>query len=125
MFDADDPLLARVREFALALPGAGEKVTHGRPAFYTTKVFGYYGGSIKVGGEYVQHPSSLVIHPDEVERRSLLEESRCYLPAYLGSGGWVGIDLGDAPDWVEVAELLELSYRDTAGRRLVAQLDAR
>ena len=40
-FDDGDPVLARVRELALALPDAGEKVSHGRPAFFTTKVFAY------------------------------------------------------------------------------------
>lgn len=35
MFDETDPLLARVRGIALALPEAGEKVSHGRPAFFT------------------------------------------------------------------------------------------
>ena len=38
MFDEADPLLARVRDLALALPEAAEKVTHGRPTFFTTKV---------------------------------------------------------------------------------------
>ena len=45
MFDDADPLLARVREIALALPEAAEKITHGRPTFFTTKVFAYFGGS--------------------------------------------------------------------------------
>ena len=45
LFDDDDPLLARVRGIALALPEAVEKVSHGRPAFFTRKIFAYYGGS--------------------------------------------------------------------------------
>jgi hypothetical protein len=56
MFDDDDPVLARLRTMALHLPGAAEKVSHGRPAFHTVKVFAYYGGSVKVDGEWVQHP---------------------------------------------------------------------
>ncbi|MFI5841833.1 hypothetical protein ACIA8K_19190 [Catenuloplanes sp. NPDC051500] len=55
MFDDADPVLRRVREIALAFPDAAEKVSHGRPAFYTTKVFAYYGGSVKVDGVYRQH----------------------------------------------------------------------
>lgn len=124
MFDDDDPLLARVRGLALALPGSAEKITHGHPAFFTTKVFAYYGGSIKVDGVYVQHGQSLVVKPDEQERVALVQDPRCYVPAYLGPSGWVGLDLDDA-DWQEVAELLEASYRETAGKRLIAQLDAR
>jgi predicted DNA-binding protein (MmcQ/YjbR family) len=125
MFDADDPILQRVREIALALPGASEKVSHGRPAFFTTKVFAYYGGSIKIDGSYEQHDQSLVVHPDEEEVRSLAEEDRCYRPAYLGPSGWIGIDLDDDTDWSEVDELIEASYRMTAGRRHIAELDAR
>lgn len=124
MFDDADPLLARVRTIALELPGAAEKISHGHPAFFTTKVFGYFGGSIKVDGAYVQHEHSLVVLPDEEEARALLEDARCYRPAYLGASGWVGLDLDERTDWDEVAELLEISYRRTAGKRLVARLDA-
>lgn len=125
MFDDDDPMLRRVREIALALPGADEKVSHGHPAFFTTKVFAYFGGSIKVDGEYVAHTQSLVIKPDAEEARALLDEERCYRPAYLGPSGWVGIDLTDETEWDEMAELVDASFRNTAGKRLIAQLDAR
>lgn len=125
MFDKDDPMLARVRDIALALPGAAEKISHGHPAFFTTRVFAYYGGSIKVDGEYEQHEQSLVVHPDVDEARALLEDPRCYRPAYLGPSGWVGLDLDESTDWDEVAELVEASFRETAGKRLIAELDAR
>ncbi|HUG85363.1 MAG TPA: hypothetical protein VMM13_12400, partial [Euzebya sp.] len=68
MFDDDDPVLARVRGVALVLPDAAEKVSHGRPAFFTTKIFAYYGGSRKVDGEWVQHPQSIMLLPDAAER---------------------------------------------------------
>lgn len=131
MFDEADPALARVRELALALPGADEKVSHGRPAFFTTTVFAYYGGSRRVDGEWVQHPRAVLVRPDPAERAALLEDPRCWVPAYLGPSGWLGLDLtGDPddpadPEWTEVAELLDASYRRTAPRRLVAELDAR
>ncbi|MCO8129424.1 MmcQ/YjbR family DNA-binding protein [Acidimicrobiia bacterium EGI L10123] len=124
MFDDDDPHLARVRELATALPGAAEKVSHGRPAFFTKKVFAYYGGSLKVDGEWVQHPHSLVVQPDPEDRPALVEDPRAYIPAYLGPSGWVGIDLDDETDWAEVAELLDASFRLTAPRRSIAELDA-
>ncbi len=127
MYDDDDPVLARVREQALALPGAAEKVSHGRPAFYTTKVFAYYGGSLKVDGTWVQHPQSVMVLVDEGERLALLEEPQVFIPGYLGASGWVGVDVGEGSgtDWDEVAELLDASYRLTAGPRRVAELDAR
>ncbi len=125
MFDEDDPMLARVRELALALPGADEKVSHGRPTFFTKKVFAYYGGSRKVDGEWEQHEHALLVLPDRADREALLQDERCFLPAYLGPYGWLGIDLDDATDWAEIAELLDASYRLTAGKRLIAELDAR
>ncbi len=125
MFDPNDPVLARVRGLALAFPGADEKVSHGRPTFFTTKVFCYYGGSIKVDGSYVQHARSILVHPDDDEARSLLEEPRCYRPAYLGPSGWVGVDVDAATDWAEVAELLDASFRRSASSSLILQLEAR
>ena len=125
MFDDDDPHLARVRELALGLPEAAEKVSHGRPAFYTKKVFCYYGGSLKVDGTWIQHPHSIMILPDADERRALQEDPRVYVPAYLGPSGWLGIDLDENTDWTEVAELFDMSFRATAPKRAVAELDAR
>lgn len=134
MFSGDDPVLARLRTLALDLPGAAEKISHGRPTFYTVKVFAGYGGSIKVDGQYVQHPRSVVILPDPDERLALVEDPRCYVPAYIGAYGWVGFDItgnldGDGGvnggDWAEVAELLDMSYRNTAPAKRVAELRAR
>ena len=125
MFDDDDPSLARVRRLAAAFPGADEKVSHGRPAFFTKKVFAYYGGSLKVDGEWVQHPASIVVQPDPADRPALLQDPRAYVPAYLGPSGWIGVDLEEVDDWAEVTELLDASFRLTAPRRLVAELDGR
>lgn len=124
MFDEDDPFLARVREIAHGFPEARLKVSHGRPAFYTTKVFVYYGGSVKVDGAYVRHDQSLVFRPEHDEGLALLEDPRVYIPAYLGPSGWLGLDLDGRTDWSEVAELVECSYRLTAPRALVRELDS-
>jgi len=126
MFDDDDPYLAKVRELASALPGTAEKISHGRPAFFTTKVFVYYGGSLKVDGSWVEHPHAVIVQPDPADRRALIEEARVFVPAYLGPSGWLGVDVdGTDTDWAEVAELLDASYRLTAPKRLVAELDSR
>ena len=132
MFDDDDPFQARVRGIALDLPEAAEKVSHGRPAFFTTKVFAYYGGSVKVAGAWQQHPCCVMVLLDPGERDALLADDRSFVPAYLGPSGWLGIDLVedgggsvDDVDWGEIAELLDASYRMTAGRRQVAALDGR
>lgn len=124
MFDDDAPYLAEVRSLALRFPGAAQKVSHGRPAFYTGKVFAYYGGSQRIEGSWVGHDRSVLVLPDPAEREALLADPRVWLPAYLGPYGWLGLDLGDDPDWTEVAELLEESYRLTAPARLVRAWEA-
>ncbi|MET4098053.1 hypothetical protein ABIB37_000290 [Agrococcus sp. UYP10] len=123
MFDPADPLLARVRAIALALPGAQEKVSHGRPAFFTTKVFAYYAGTTKEEHVTGVHPQRLTVLLDPDERLAMLEEG-AIAPAYLGPYGWIAVELEDA-DWERVAELIDASFRVTAPKRLVAELDAR
>jgi predicted DNA-binding protein (MmcQ/YjbR family) len=125
MFDEADPVLGRLRTHALAFPDAAEKISHGRPAFFTTKVFAHYGGSVKVDGTYRRYEQSLLVLIDPSEREALLEQERCFAPAYLAASGWVGVDLTGHTDWDEVDELLDASYRRTAGRRRVAVLDSR
>ncbi|QDQ98743.1 MmcQ/YjbR family DNA-binding protein [Tomitella fengzijianii] len=128
MFDDGDPVLARVRAVALALPGAAEKISHGRPNFFTVKVFATYSGSLRAG-DGRRFPQSILVKPDEGEFPALLQHPRYYEPKYMAPYGWIGIDLapGDAPpvDWDEVAELLDMSYRMTAPAKLIRELDGR
>jgi len=124
MFTQDDPVLARVRTIALALPGAAEKVAHGRPVFYTTRVFAYFGGSVRTGGAWEPHDAALILQADLTGREILRQRPDAFVPAYLGPAGWTGLDLTDATDWDELAELLEDSFRVTAPKRLVDSLDA-
>ncbi len=124
MFDDADPLLARVRGIALALPEAAEKITHGRPTFFTDKVFAYYGGGRR-GETRERHDSALLFRPDPADAPALRQDPRMWEPAYLWPHGWLALDLSADTEWDEIAELLDASYRVTAPRRLIAQLDAR
>ncbi|GAB2989073.1 MmcQ/YjbR family DNA-binding protein [Actinotalea caeni] len=125
----DDPYLARLRTICLALPGAVEGSSHGRPVFRTTKAFVNYRYGPKGGEHRPDH--TLVVLPDPEDEAALRADERFFVPAYLGSAGWLGTDLSDggatapdAVDWAEVAELVEASYRRTAPARLVRELDA-
>lgn len=123
MFDHDDPLLARVRRICLALPGAEERVSHGRPWFRTVRGFAVFGGSVR-GAAAEPLDAALLVKAEPQERPALLQDPRFFEPAYLWSSGWVGTDLAaGGVDWAEVAELVQSSYRSTAPRRLVRQLD--
>lgn len=125
-YSEDDPLLAEVRRVCLALPGADEKVSHGHPTFFTKKVFAVYGGVVKGDHHADTHSQAMLFLPDAQERAALLNDERFFVPAYFGPWGWLGINLriGD-PDWAEVAELADMSYRNTAPARLIKELDAR
>jgi len=124
-FDESDPTLARLREICLGLPGADEKISHGRPMFFTKKAFAIYGAVTKGDHHSGRYDQSFVFRPDEDEAPALLQHPAVFTPAYWGPSGWLAYDLGDSPDWVEVAELVEESYRNTALRRLIAELDSR
>lgn len=125
MFDDADPVLRRVRQIALALPEAAEKISHGQPAFYTQKVFCYYGGPEKIDGEWMRHNEAILVLPDPDDEPALRQDSRFWTPGYLGPSGWLGLDIDDGTDWTEIAELIDASFRVTAPRRLVRSLDAR
>lgn len=142
MFDAADPLLARLRKICLGFPDAAEKISHGRPNWYTTKVFAVFGGRVKGDHSDLLLDRALLFLPEPAERRALENDPRFHVPAYYGPAGWLALPLdssppGEAPradgavgesaagpDWAEVAELVESSYRQTAGVRRVARLDA-
>lgn len=121
-FDPDDPVLARVRTIALALPGAQEKISVGHANFHTRKVFAWYGMSHKVDGVWRRNPQSVAVLLPQDERLALIERDDTFIPGYIGPSGWLGVLLTGDTDWTEIAELVEESYRRTAPARLVAQL---
>src|ERR1700729_4399461 len=56
---------------------------------------------------------------ENVDRASR-EPKRFYLPAYIGPRGWFGLRLdGEAVDWSEVKNLVELSYSLVAPKALL------
>jgi hypothetical protein len=124
MFDSDDPCLAQLRTVCLSLPAAAEKVSHGRPCFFTKKIFAVYGAVTKGDTDSGRYDESVLILPAPDEAKALLSDARFFVPKYWGPYGWLGFDLsGTDVDWTEVAELVTDSYRMTAPPKLVAQLD--
>ena len=129
-FDDNDPVLRKLREICLALPGADEKVSHGRPSFFTKKIFAGFGAVLKGEHDSTQYDQALVFMPDSDEAAALAQDDRFFTPAYWGPYGWTGLDLSgldvdNDAEWVEVVELVETSYRNTAPKKLLAELDAR
>jgi predicted DNA-binding protein (MmcQ/YjbR family) len=120
MYSDDDPYLTELREICLALPESAEVEAWGRPTFRAgKKMFAVFEGND-------EHPYAVTFKPEPDERPALLGESRFYVPAYFGPGGWVALDFSAADvDWVEVGELMESSYRQVALKRMLKTLDER
>lgn len=83
--------LERVRKICLALPDATEKLSHGEPTFFIKQgVFAMFAndhhGDGHVGVWLPAAPGA---------QQALIEEdpSVYYRPPYVGSAGWIGIDL--------------------------------
>lgn len=114
-----EALLQKVRELALALPAAEEKVSHGTPCFTVSggKMFCYF--SSDHHGDAI---TAMLVKTSGAEEQAMLIEAEpdlYYRPPYLGPSGWIGVrlDQGDV-DWDHVAEWLLKSWRLAAPRRL-------
>lgn len=113
--------LDRLRKICLALPEATEKEAWGEPTFRVRdKLFAIFSnnhhgdGRIAVWCKAPPGVQEIVVHA---------APERFFVPPYVGHKGWVGINLIGKVDWKEVAEFMTDSYRLTAPKRLLTQLD--
>lgn len=104
------PRIERVRELCLALPETAEKEAWGHPTFRVReKMFAACG----------EDAATVTFKADPDEREALLaDETRFFYPAYVGSKGWVGMNLTGTVDWDEVRELLTTSWTIIAPKRV-------
>ncbi len=126
-FDDDDPILGRLRQVCLAFPGSAEKISHGHPVFFTKKIFAIFGGLVKGDHGSDRYGQAVLFLPDADEAPAFEQDDRFFVPAYYGPYGWWGLDLSGQSgtvDWDEVAELVDSSFRNTATKKLIAELDA-
>jgi hypothetical protein len=115
------PLRDRVAEIVADLP---EATSFGDPHLTLAvrkKTFGYF-----LDDHHGDGIVGVALKAAAGEQEALIRAApaRYYVPAYLGSKGWVGVrlDVGEV-DWDEIRELIIEAYRLQAPRRLVAQLD--
>lgn len=112
--------LDRVREIALALPEAGERLSHGSPGFHIVKgkFFAYFWHNHHNDGE-----TALMVKTSGLEEQAMLIEADpefYYRPPYLGPSGWVAMRVaGDDVDWDRVADRIAASWEMIAPRRLL------
>ena len=84
-----DPLI-RLRELCLTFPEATEKEAWGEPTFRAKgRLFAMYASSDNHHGAGVP---SVWIKSTPVNQGFLLKAKprRCFFPAYVGPGGWIG-----------------------------------
>ena len=88
--------LRRVRKICLALPDSMEKMSHGEATFFVNKrVFAMFSNNHHGDGHVaVWLPAAPGLQD------ALIEEAPhvYYRPAYVGSSGWVGIELDQIDD---------------------------
>jgi predicted DNA-binding protein (MmcQ/YjbR family) len=109
--------LDTLRTLCLGFPEAVEKETWGHPTFRVRdKIFA-------TGGEGEDGVPTMSCKARSEQEALLAIGEPFFHPAYVGSKGWIGVRLGPDTDWDEIAELIEESYRSTAPKRLIAELD--
>jgi predicted DNA-binding protein (MmcQ/YjbR family) len=118
---AEDPRLTRLTEIALKLPETTRKIYGSHAQFQVRKkTFAYFldnhhgDGIVSITGKVL---------PGDNKALAEAQPKRFYLPAYIGSKGWVALrlDVGKV-DWSEVEELLSGSYVLVAPRKLAEQV---
>jgi hypothetical protein len=112
-----DKRLERVTKICRALPEASFELA-GRHASYQVrkKTFAYYLNDHH--GDGITAVCCKVL-PGDNAALIAAQPKKFYMPAYIGSRGWVGLRL-DIPgvDWNEVSELIRGSYRLVAPQKL-------
>jgi hypothetical protein len=116
------PLRDRVAKIVADLPEATSSGDPHLTLAVRRKTFGYY-----LDDHHGDGIVGVALKAAAGEQEALIrsDPTRFYVPAYLGSKGWVGVRLDlDKVDWDEIRELITDAYRLQAPRRLVTQLDS-
>jgi hypothetical protein len=115
-------MLERVKEICLRLPEAVCEM-HGEHASFLVrkKTFAYYLNNHH--GDGILGITCKVLPGDNVALAKA-QPRKFYMPAYVGSKGWVGLrlDLGEV-DWDEVRDLALGSYQLVAPKKLAAMVE--
>ena len=122
-WDETDRVQARERlvELTSRLPGTEAEDSHGHTGFLLRgKRFAWLLADHHGDGRlalWVKAP------PGEQQGLAAGDPERYFVPAYVGSKGWVGVDLAADPDWDEIDGLLEQAWRMGATKRALAEFE--
>jgi predicted DNA-binding protein (MmcQ/YjbR family) len=105
-------LLNRLTYVCLLFPHA-RKEGKGRHAIFLFegKAFAYFLSNHRENG---LNGVCCKASPDQIESYLVAQPEKWYLPAYLGSKGWLGLRLDENSDWNEVYNFVRYSYLCTA-----------
>jgi predicted DNA-binding protein (MmcQ/YjbR family) len=115
----EDPRLVRLTKICLALPEATRDYNGQHAGFHVrARSFAYFLNDHH--GDGIVSVNCKVLTGDN-KVLAAAQPERFYIPAYVGSKGWVGLrlDTGDI-DWEEVTELVSGSYSLVAPKRSAA-----
>jgi predicted DNA-binding protein (MmcQ/YjbR family) len=115
----EDRRLVRLTRICLALPETTRECHGSHAAFrIRKKTFAYFLNDHH--GDGIVAVTCKVL-PGDNTALAAANPARFYMPAYIGSKGWVALrlDTGDI-DWEEVTEMVTGSYRLIAPKRLAA-----
>jgi hypothetical protein len=92
----DGTQVRRLRRLCLSMPGAVEKLSHGEPTFFTPKrVFAMFSNNHHNDG----HIAVWLPAGDGVQEALIEEAPQIYFrPPYVGSSGWIGVELSKVED---------------------------
>ena len=114
--------LRALTDICLALPEARREEKASHAAFLVgKKTFSYYLNN--------HHGDNIIsvcckVLPGENQFLVQSDPGRFYLPAYIGSRGWIALRMDLATlNWTEVKELIRGSYIQTAPKQLVSLLN--
>lgn len=99
--------LDRVRRCCAALPGVTEKLSHGTPSFFVEKDKGVF--AMFADNHHADGQLAVWLPVAEGLQAAMIEEEPAtyFMPPYVGSSGWIGIDLVRVRD-----DVLEIHLRE-------------
>jgi hypothetical protein len=115
--------LPRLRKLCLALPEAHEVEAWGEPTFRVkNKIFAMYAAD---GNHHGSGRESVWVKAKPVTQDMMIraEPKRYFSPPYVGPKGWVGAWIDKSPDWETLEGLVRDAYRQTATKKLIAQME--
>lgn len=112
--------IERVRRMCLALPEAGEKLSHGEPTWFVhKKVFVMFADNHHGDG----HIAVWLPVPPGMQMSLIEEEPEVFFkPPYVGARGWIGIELPRIAD-AELEMHVQLAWELVAPKRLLEPVE--